>query len=89
MADTSHAWDLYDLITDFAYAYPQLLHERTPKGDYDGTPGVTHTTYRGFMWDVFMEFFARDFDAEATMEAICESYGVPNLYANFDNMEEE
>lgn len=79
---SSHAWDLYDIITDFAFAYPQLLHERMPRHiPYDGSNnGVTHTTYRYFMWDAIMEFFLSDFDMEATMEALCDSYGVPNIY---------
>lgn len=77
----THAWDLYDVITDFATAYPQLLHERMPRhATYDGNAGVTHNTYRGFMWDAIMEFFLRDFDMEATMESLCDSYGVPNIY---------
>lgn len=82
MSRTTQAWDLYDIYVDLENALAEKVRERcTEPAHYDKDTGALVWIRRStLLWEVLQEYFARDFDAQATMESLCASYGIDNLY---------
>lgn len=78
----SQAWDLYDVYTDLEDVLAEKVRERcTEPAHYDKDTGALVWIRRDtLLWEVLQEYFARDFDAQATMESLCASYGIENIY---------
>lgn len=82
MSRTTQAWDLFDIYVDLEDTLAEKVRERcTEPVHYDKDTGALVWIRRSMLlWEVLQEYFARDFDAQATMESLCDSYGIDNLY---------
>lgn len=81
MSRTTQAWDLYDIYVDLEDALAEKVRERcTEPSLYDDDGNLVYIRRSTLLWDVLQEYFVREFDMHSTMESLCDSYGIGNLY---------
>ena len=83
MGRAAQAWDCYDIYTDLECSL-NVKELATEPSCYDGDGKLIWIRRDTLLWEVLQEYFVREFDVDATMEALCASYGIENLYAKED-----
>lgn len=82
MSRTTQAWDLCQIYMDLEDTLAEKVRERcTEPSLYDKDTGALVWIRRSnLLWEVMQEYFARDFDMNGTMAALCARYGIDDLY---------
>ena len=81
MSRTTQAWDLYDIYVDLEDALAEKVRERCADPSlYDEDGKLVYIRRSTLLWEVLQEYFVREFDMHGTMAALCDSYGIDNLY---------